>query len=89
MGNISVISENSMLDSYSMQITGFEKDRFVVITIKDKKRYLDKNELLEVFTPGINLEKGTGSNTSAGLIAAYWTIEKNGGRLVVTSDRQI
>ncbi len=85
--SITVKSENSTLDSYSMQVTGFEKGRFVKITVKDKKRYLDKNELLEAFTPGINLEKGTGSNTSAGLIAAYWTIEKNGGRLVVSSEK--
>ncbi|MGD9158691.1 MAG: FHA domain-containing protein [Desulfobacteraceae bacterium] len=87
-GIINIRCENLTPGSLTQELSGFESDRLVTISVRDEKHFLDKNDLLEIFTPGINLEIGTGPNISAGLISAYWIVEKNMGRLVVTSDKE-
>ena len=87
-GIIDIRCENRTLDSYGRELTGLKMDRYVTISVRDKKRYLAEGELLEVFTPGINLAKNTESNIPAMLITAYWIIDKNMGRLVVTSEKE-
>ena len=83
---INIRCENVIPDRH--EITGLEGKRIVRISMGENNNYMDKNELIEIFSPGFSLEKGAGSNISAGLISAYWIIEKNMGRLVVTSDRE-
>ena len=85
---INIRCENLFSDSYRKELTGLEQDRFVTISIRNKKQVLEIEDLLEIFTPGINHEKGNGAKVSIGLIAAYRIIEKNMGRLVVTSDKE-
>ena len=80
--------ENLIPDSYGQALTGFDRVSLVKITIMDNRTYLKKNELLEIFTPGISLETGSLSNIGAGLVSAYWTVEKNMGRLVVISEEE-
>ncbi len=87
-GIIRIRCENLISDSIAQELAGLERERFVMISVRDEKHFLDTNDLLEIFTPGINLDRTAESNISAGLIAAYWIIEKNMGRLVVTSDRE-
>ena len=87
-GIINIRCDNLIPDSLTQELSGFEGIRLVTISVRDEKHFLDKKDLLGIFIPGINLEIGTGPNISAGLISAYWIVEKNMGRLVVTSEKE-
>ncbi len=87
-GIMHIRCENLIPDSLMQELAGIERDRFVMISVRDEKISLDKNDLLEIFTPGTGPGKSGKSSTGTGLITAYWIIEKNMGRLVVTSDKE-
>jgi len=88
-GMLLVSTENVKMDDNSQVETGLGKNKYVRISVNDKNIYLNKDDLLNCFNPGLRSAGSTEKDNGTGLINAYWIMEKHGGRLNVSSNWNI
>jgi len=90
-GELSQVFLNILVNAFQaiegkgqIEITTFEKDNELHVSIRDSGRGIDKNILKSIFDPGITT-KGVGVGTGLGLSICYKIIQKHQGRIEVQS----
>lgn len=90
-GELSQVFLNILVNAFQaiegkgqIEITTFEKDNELHISIRDSGRGINKNILKSIFDPGITT-KGVGVGTGLGLSICYKIIQKHQGRIEVQS----
>lgn len=82
-------TENIEINKDLQEVAGLGKNRFVRISINEKNICLNKKDLLDCFNPVSKKAGDAEPAAEKGLIGTYWIIEKHGGILDVSSDRNI
>ena len=86
-GNLSIRTENININKETQDETGLKNKRCVRISVREKNIYMNKEDLLDCFNPGSKKPGDSQKALETGLISAYWIMEKHGGILDISSDR--
>lgn len=86
-GMLIIKTENIEINKDLQEETGLEKNRFVKVSVNERNFYLNKKDLLDCFNPVSKKAEDSEPAAETGLIGTYWIIEKHGGILDVSSDR--
>ncbi|MFC1494841.1 FHA domain-containing protein [Thermodesulfobacteriota bacterium] len=86
-GTLSIRTENIKINKETQNETGLKNKRCVRISVNEKNIYMNKEDLLDCFNPGSKRAGDSEKTAETGLIDTYWIIEKHGGILDVSSDR--
>lgn len=80
--NLSIKTESIIINSKTRNKEGLKNKRCIRISVSEKNIYMKGKDLLDYFDPGSSEEAA-----ETGLISSYWIVEKHGGILDVSSDR--